>query len=1199
MVHIAAWLVGGILAAVPNAPADTAPPARGLVAEYRFEKLDGQTVPDQQGRWPGRVVGEVRLAEGRHGQALALDGKGYVEIPGSDKPVYERGLSVEAWIRPERLAAGRIVDRSTPATSDSFCLDTHPGDAIRLITPAGTIHVEKVLALGRWTHVVAVYDPEGGELAVYLDGKLAAAQPSGSPAKIGGPNTVHIGADTKGGNRFSGHIDDVRLYDFALLDEAAAARFAGQEPKHPAVQEQSRPVHYRDGLHADSARLLARNDVVYLSPAVHEHEAMPVGNGRLCGMVWNADGLNLQLNHANNVWHQNSSGRVRLSAQPGFVESPQQFEQRLSLYDGAVRTTCRGAAGQWTAATRVLADRDVVAIRLEGRLPPEIQVDLEQWRPTAQSVVAGQAAGFVEDLPVPSAPQFARRMAIVAQADCPAVLLPVRSAGDLRTITMKLSPPRDAKGEVRLTVYVANPVVAAAADVQAAAAQLLADAQAQGWQPQAARAAQRWREFWAQSLLQLHSPDGRADYMENLWHLHLYWMGCGGEGESAVKFNGGPFLMHRDSRSWGTSYWYQNTRELYWCLPAANHLSLCVGLQRLYLATVPAHRQLARDLFGKRGLQIEETMNIAGPGDKRGNPYTMLYLSTGLECALQLYHQAVFARDDRLLREEVLPLMKEAVDFYMHYATLGTDGRYHIAPEDARETYWRVQDGMTSISALREAIPVLLRESARLRLFGELPAKWHAWLERLAPLPQRADGQAYAPCVIPPQVPPSDNATVNRLYPPERTSTSLTKRFNGENVEVDLIFPFGQAGIASPNHAQAKRTYFERTFQGSYGWDWSPVCAARLGLGDEAARLQAEHCRHTQHWPQGFWDSPASPYWAGGLVDCPYFDSPGVNAATTAEMLLQSYDGTIRVWPAAPRTWCGVFRLRAETGFMVISERAAGQVRYVAIESLFGGACRLINPWSARARVTQNGRSVAETDAAEITFATAQGQTYLVERQDAPVAQFDFAPLAPEPNADVKYMARPRRGSAPPVPRPGLPMLGITRDGWTCPRVAAEENRVRAAKAIRAAVGGRTKLAGVHVQALNAQGQASAAAWLSDGVHGTANIPWGSHSIGCLAELPAPTAQCVLVWSCDRTGQRQDGLGPVGEIAVETSADGQAWSSPVKQAVRGGDQHGQAVPITAPQPFRWLRVKHLGADGNPRRIECDEIEVFAGPALAR
>ena len=84
----------------------------------------------------------------------------------------------------------------------------------------------------------------------------------------------------------------------------------------------------------------------------------------------------------------------------------------------------------------------------------------------------------------------------------------------------------------------------------------------------------------------------------------------------------------------------------------------------------------------------------------------------------------------------------------------------------------------------------------------------------------------------------------------------------------------------------------------------------------------------------------------------------------------------------------------------------------------------------------------------------------------------------------------------------------------------------------------------------------------------------------------------MLVWSCDRTGQRQDGLSGVHEIAVETSADGQTWSPPVKHPVRGGDQHGQAVPIDAPQPFRWLRIRHLDADGSPRRTECDEIEVY-------
>ena len=614
-------------------------------------------------------------------------------------------------------------------------------------------------------------------------------------------------------------------------------------------------------------------------------------------------------------------------------------------------------------------------------------------------------------------------------------------------------------------------------------------------------------------------------------------------------------------------------------------------MQRLYLSTVPAHRQLARELFGKRGLQIEETMDITGKGDKRGNPYTMLYLSTGLECALQLYHQAVFARDDRLLRDEVLPLMKEAVDFYMDYATLGADGRYHIVPEDARETYWRVQDGMTSICPARGDSRAVAGER-RLGLFAEMPAKWRAWLDRLAPLPERPDGQAYAPCVIPPQIPPSDNPTVNRLYPPEKTSTAITKRFNGENVELDVIYPFGLAGIGSRTTRRRSGLTSSGRFQGSYGWDWSPVCAARLGLGDEAARLQAEHCRNTQHWPQGFWDSPSGPYWAGGLVDCPYFDSPGVNAATTTEMLLQSYDGTIRVWPAVPNTWSGVFRLRAETGFLVVSERAAGQVRYVAIESLFGGPCRLVNPWNARARVTQDGQTVIETDEAEIAFATALGKRYLVERLDAPLSQFAMAPLAPAPNQDVKYMSRPRRSRGPLAPRQGPPMLGITRDGWTAPRVAAAENRLA-----RKRPSEPPSVSGCGSRGFASNRSAPKASRPMRRGCATAStarptFPGGAIRPAISSNCPPPRLKCVLVWSCDRTGQRQDGLGGIREIAVETSADGQAWSSPVKQPVRGGDQHGQAVPLAAPPPFRWIRFRHLDADGNPRRTECDEIEVY-------
>lgn len=1190
---------------------------RDLLAEFRFESVDHDKLVDASGRSSGQIHGEAQLAPGKSGQALQLKGQGFLDLPGSDQWLFPDGLAIEAWICPEVLVAGRIVDRATPASSDGFCLDTHPGNSLRFISPAGTINVAQVLAAGQWTHAIAVYDPSVPELALYVDGKLAAVQPCGRVLAAPAKNAFHIGSDPQGANRFSGRIDELRLYRRPLYNTDATERFEGREPTAVRAEVAPAPIFYRREPQVDYPALLARNDVVYLSPAVHEHESLPIGNGRLCAMVWNADGLNLQLNHAENVWYQQASARVTIRTEPSTADpklprgregevpaepvpahgaagaSPSQ-SARLSLYDGTVRVQSPSSAGPWQATVTVLDKLDAVAIHLQGKLPtPDLRVDLDHWRPAVQPVATASAIGFVEDLVVREAEQFSGTMAVLVRADCPATTTPPTRDGERLRASLRVTPARDPDGTFHCTVYVANIVVRRSETALAVGAQVLEDALREGWPSLATRSAARWARFWERSFLQLRSSDGTADYMENLWYLHLYWMGCGGEGPLAVKFNGGPFLMHRDSRSWGTGYWYQNTRELYWPLPAANQLELCRGLQRLYLSTVAAHRKHARELFGKQGLQVQETMLISGEGDKRGNPYTFLYLSTGLECALQLYHQASYARDDALLRDEVLPLLKEAVDFYQDYATLGADRQYHIAPEDARETYWRVQDGMTSLSALREGLPILIRESQRLGVFSDLQPRWQEFLEHLAPLPAGPDGTAFAPCVIGPTIPASDNPLIKRLYPPQNTSTRLDKRFNSENPELDCIYPFGLAAIGTANREQAIATYQRRVFAGSSGWDWSAICAARLGLADEAARLQQEHCRHSQHWPQGFWDSPAGPYWANGLVDCPYFDSSGVNATTTTEMLLQSHGGGIRVWPAAPVSWEGGFRLRAETGFLVTSERAAGQVRYLALESLFGDVCRVVNPWDDSYRVLDQDRTIGEGRGAEIVFPTEAGRTYLVERVAAPVREMACQTLAPARNDDVKYLGNPRRARRPMTPTPGQPMLGITRDGLTPPRAAAQQNRLRVAAAIESIVHGKPPLRASRASWLDEKESPSPAPWLSDGVCGASTIPTPRVAARAwLLELPASRSVTALVWSYDRNGERYDANARFSEVQVDGSPDGKAWQPLAKQAAHSAELHGQVLALREAQEIRFVRLRFLDASGPVACCPCDEIELY-------
>jgi hypothetical protein len=75
-------------------------------------------------------------------------------------------------------------------------------------------------------------------------------------------------------------------------------------------------------------------------------------------------------------------------------------------------------------------------------------------------------------------------------------------------------------------------------------------------------------------------------------------------------------------------------------------------------------------------------------------------------------------------------------------------------------------------------------------------------------------------------------------------------------------------------------------------------------------------------------------------------DGAGLSAFCLQEMLLQSHEGAIRILPATPKTWCGLFRLRARGGFLVSTYFSAGVPAFVEIESLTGRSLAIHHPWA-------------------------------------------------------------------------------------------------------------------------------------------------------------------------------------------------------------------------------------------------------------
>ncbi|MHC4680910.1 MAG: LamG domain-containing protein [Planctomycetota bacterium] len=203
-----------------------APPGAPL-AWYKF---DADT-DDSAGTAHGQPRGSPTYAEGVYGQAIRLDGyKDAVEIPDAAN-LFSRidtELTVAFWQR----------GADSPHHTDTLCCSNYvyglegPAIAINLgcwrqpgrynwdcgrpwsfDDRLSGNHRYGSEWVGRWNHWAFTKDTAGGEMKMFLNGKLLDSR-DGSNSPISGITSFEIGSGWYGG--YDGLIDDFRIYDYAL-----------------------------------------------------------------------------------------------------------------------------------------------------------------------------------------------------------------------------------------------------------------------------------------------------------------------------------------------------------------------------------------------------------------------------------------------------------------------------------------------------------------------------------------------------------------------------------------------------------------------------------------------------------------------------------------------------------------------------------------------------------------------------------------------------------------------------------------------------------------------------------------------------------------------------------------------------------------------------------------------------------------------
>jgi hypothetical protein len=758
--------------------------------------------------------------------------------------------------------------------------------------------------------------------------------------------------------------------------------------------------------HVDVAGVISRSNIVLARPNDEAGQAMPLGNGQLGVAIWSQDGLTAQLNRADTLPDRLSPGQILL---PGLAALTQakDYSGLLDLYNGEFQEQ----GGGMTATAYVQPHADVLIVDVTGANPGEMQTaQLRLWTPrTPRAAVSGRIGMLSEVWIDNQRPGFSGR----PFGSLSAITVDGRNVSAVvtnqLTITVTFMPYED--GHFR--VLVAAPHYDGRQNAPQAVRPALAAASSPGhrlW----------WHNFWNRAAaIKISSPDGAGEYMENLRDIYLFDAAA----ENGVEYPGSQagvadmLSSGRDAHRWDSSaFWHWNLRMQVAANIGAGMPELNAPYFNLYRENLPSIEQWTKqNMNGRPGACVPETMRFNGKGieyestwkpisigrdcDASFKPYyNARTLSTGAEVSLWVWRQYL-ATNDRSFLARNYPVMAASARFLLAYQKSGPDRLLHTSPSNAHETQWDVTDPTTDIAAARALYPATIHAAKLLGKDPDLVRRLQAALPKIPPFPRTESTGART--LLPASADAAGQDVIAESYLP------AAKNHNAENIGLEPVWPYDLIGDTSPLFALARRTYEYRLFRCVADWSFDPIQAARLDLGSEVARTLEQITQHSQRSVNGLanWDEKYGEF---------YIEQTGVVADALQEMLVQDYDGLLRLAPAVPPGWSVDGSVYVRGGTKIDVQVAGGVVTTAVIEAGAAQNLQVRNPWPGQPVdivAGSNGARVVKGDSRPVlTFHAAAGERYLLQREEFPLSSMQFALVSGTAANTAKRLGRVQIG---------------------------------------------------------------------------------------------------------------------------------------------------------------------------------------------
>ena len=699
------------------------------------------------------------------------------------------------------------------------------------------------------------------------------------------------------------------------------------------------------------------NDVTWTELGHNENDSMPIGNGDLAANVWTERNGDLVLLVAKaDAWTELGKlaklGRVRVHIEPNPFAGAADFKQVLRLEDSSIVIS----SGANVVTVWIDANRPVIHVEAKLEHPATMQAKLELWRTKTHPYNESSPdkgglfemsdhaipLNFEADTVLPASTNQVAWYHFNSSSIYPILL----EQEHLESLLQKYPDPllhrcfgatltgpgligsddhaleSAAPGRsLRLDVIgLTETGVASPADWKAAADSLTKKVNAVSLNIARAAHQQWWRDFWDRSWIHVSGTEDAAKVSQGFL-MQRYMLATSSRGAFPAKFNGGLFTVGHDMpsnvestnkdhnpdfRAWGSSYWNQNNRLLYWPLIETGDFDLLKPWFDMYVNALPLAKDRTQAYFHHGGAAFIETGYFWGLPNLNDfgwdNSTTELksewmryHIQGTLEVIAQMLDEYDITQDAHFARQDIIPFADAIVTYYNLHWPRDEDGKIKLTPVQSLETYQRNAVNPTpDIAGLKSVLPRLLA----LPQESTSPAQRSSWKQLLADLPAIPIGKT-ANGKLPPFGKGDPDGTPT-ILPAE----SYGKTSNAENPELYVVFPYRLYGVGKPNLSLARNTFAARRFPFDHCWGQDGPQSATLGLTAVAKKAAIDE--FTDYGDERF-----SWFWKAGGDWIPDLDNGGTGMITLESMLMESDGKRIQLLPAWPDDWTADFKLHA------------------------------------------------------------------------------------------------------------------------------------------------------------------------------------------------------------------------------------------------------------------------------------------------